>query len=104
MLTNFMLLKRLLFLFDWRSSGPFLELQQPFIISADLLCHDYLLAFSLFLDLREDLLTGIQKNLFEILHVTFLSLHRTRLEFGGFFLFYRLDTGSLLGERLDRRA
>lgn len=58
-LADFMLLERLLLLFNWGSSGSFLELQQSFIIFADLLCHNYLLTFCLFLNLREDLLTRI---------------------------------------------
>ena len=93
-----------LFLFIWRASlCTFLELQQLLIILADLLCHDNLLAFSLFLNLTEDLLPWVKKNLFEILHITFFPLHGVGLEFGGFFLFDGLKTRSLLGERLHRR-
>ena len=100
--TYFIFVERFIFLFLGRTS--LLELQQPFVIFTDLFCHDYLLAFCFFLDLRKHLLPRVNKNLFEILQVAFLSFKRTGLEFGSFFLFDWFEARSFFSERLDRRT
>jgi len=93
MLSDFLVINVFLFLFIWRTGlRTFLELQQLLIILTDLLCHDNLLTFGLFLNLTEDLLSWIKKDLFEILQITFFPLHGARLEFGSFLLFNRLKT------------
>jgi hypothetical protein len=60
MLFDVLLLKGLFFLFE-RGVGlrTFLELQQTFVVFADLLGHHYLLALAFLLNLRQDVLPRV---------------------------------------------
>jgi hypothetical protein len=89
-------LERIIFIFSWRKGlRSFLELQQPLIILADLFCHNDLLAFRFFLNLSEYMLSGVDEDLFEVLHIAFLSLHGPRFKLRGLFFLVEFQLGAL---------
>jgi hypothetical protein len=101
-LLDLLIVQRLFFLL--RGGVAFFELKQAFVVLADLLCHNDLLALAFFLDVGEHLLARVQEDLLEVLHIALNPLHRLGLKFRGFFLLPHLQPRSFLREGFQGRA